>query len=177
MGEVDGLSQAETVARVLLGAHAEGGALEASFLSTDDAVLHEVAASNGSRARGGAFREIEAVVDHWRALKQGVLPIGALAKAGRVGQLRQGNEASRCSAFVHQDGVLLRIEQSNFLPRLLEAIVGVVGHLGRLAFGALLGGDEDDTVATTCTVDGGRGGVLQYRDGLDIGGVQVVDAS
>ena len=44
-----------------------------------------------------------------------------------------------------------------------------------LALGTLLGGHEDDTVGAAGTVDGGRGGVLQDLDGLDILRVEVLD--
>ena len=177
MGEVHRLPDAEPVSGVLLGADAEGGPLEAALLPTDDAVLHEVASADGRRGRGGSFREVEAVVHDRGPLEQGVLPVGALAQCGRVGQLGIGDEAGRGAAFVHQDGVLLGVEQANLLPGLLNAVVGIVGHLGRLALGALLGRHEDHPVSTPRAVDGGGGGVLQDGDALDVGRVEEVDAS
>ena len=50
-------------------------------------------------------------------------------------------------------------------------VVDVDGHAAVLA---LLGGDDDDTVGGTATVDRSRGGILQDLDGLDIGRVQGV---
>ena len=177
MGEVYRLSDAEPVSGVLLGADAAGGPLEAALLPTDDAVLHEVASADGCRGRGGSFREVEAVVHDRGPLEQGVLPVGAFAQCGRVGQLGVGDEAGRGAALIHEDGVLLGVEQANLLPGLLDAVVGIVGHLGRLALGALLGRHEDHPVSTPRAVDGGGGGVLQDGDALDVGRVEEVDAS
>ena len=176
VGEVDGLSDAEPVSCVLLCADAEGGPFEAPLLTTDDAVLHEVAAADGRRARGGSLREVEAVVHDGGTLEEGVLPIGALSEAGRVGQRCEGDETGGSAALVHEDGVLFGVEQTDLLPRLLDAVVGVVGHLGGLALAALLGGHEDDPVSTTCAVNGGGCGVLQDGDALDVGRVEEVDA-
>ena len=176
VGEVHGLSDAEPVSGFLLGADAEGGPLEAALLATDDAVLHEVAAADGRRGRGGSLREVEAVVHDGGPLEQGVLPVGAFSQAGRVGELGVGDEAGGGAALIHEDGVLLGVEEANLLPRLLEAVVGVIGHLGRLALGALLGRHQDDPVSTPCTIDGGGGGVLEDGDALDVGRVEEVDA-
>ena len=47
--------------------------------------------------------------------------------------------------------------------------------VGSLVPGALLGGDEDDTVGCAGTVDGCGGGVLQDLHGLDVVGGEVCD--
>ena len=46
-----------------------------------------------------------------------------------------------------------------------------------LALGSLLGGDDDDTVGTCRTIDGGRGGILEHLDALDVVGVEVGDGA
>ena len=62
------------------------------------------------------------------------------------------------------------------LPGCLPAPRSVVIDLS-LALLALLGGDDDDAVGGTCTVDGTRGSVLQDFDALDVVGVHDVQAT
>ena len=57
---------------------------------------------------------------------------------------------------------------------LADLIVHIVLH-GRSAFLGSLGGDQDDTIGTTGTIDGGRGSILQYIDALDVVGRDVVN--
>ena len=59
------------------------------------------------------------------------------------------------------------------LPGCLPAPRSVVVDLS-LALLALLGGDDDNAVGGTCTVDGTRGGILEDFDTLDIIGVDNV---
>ena len=58
----------------------------------------------------------------------------------------------------------------------VDAVASVETHLGLAAL-TLLGGDEDHTVCTTVTVDGGCGSILQDGHRLDIVGVDVGDGS
>ena len=58
----------------------------------------------------------------------------------------------------------------------INARVDAGGH-GEAAFGALLGGDEDNTVGSAVTVQGGRCSILQHGHALDVGGVQVGDVA
>ena len=55
-----------------------------------------------------------------------------------------------------------------------QAHAGVHAHDRGLG-GTLLGGDDDHTVCSTGTVDGGGGSILQHVNGLDVGGVDRVD--
>ena len=61
----------------------------------------------------------------------------------------KGDEARSSAALVHQNGILLGIEQADLFPGLLKAIVCIVSHLGRLALGSFFGGDKDDAVSST----------------------------
>ena len=65
------------------------------------------------------------------------------------------------------------IEDTELFPGAGNTIGEVIVYPG-CSFGALLGGNKDDAVGCTCTVNSAGGGVLQDLDGLDIGGVKVV---
>ena len=77
---------------------------------------------------------------------------------------------------VVQFHVFLGIHHVGHLGDVLAADVAVIRERGA-AFLALFGGDQHDTVRSTGTVDGGRGGVLQNVDGFDIVGVQGIDVT
>ena len=72
--------------------------------------------------------------------------------------------------------VLLGIQEFGHLLDVLYTIETVVSdrHIAGLA---LLGGNEDNTVGTTGTVNGAGCGVLEDVDALDVGGVQGADAA
>ena len=72
-------------------------------------------------------------------------------------------------------GIVARADDIHLLGNLLPRVVGVVAHLG-LAFLTALGGDEDNAVGTTRTVDGGGGCILQHGDVLDVVGRNVADS-
>ncbi len=72
--------------------------------------------------------------------------------------------------------ILLGVQELGHLLHVLDAVEAVIGDADPAGL-ALLGGDEDDTVRTTRTVDGAGGGVLQDVDALDIRGVEGVDAA
>ena len=54
---------------------------------------------------------------------------------------------------------------------LLRGEAAVVADADAVTLGTLLGRDDDDAVGSAGTVDGGRGGVLQDGEGLDVVGV------
>ena len=66
--------------------------------------------------------------------------------------------------------VVAVVDQFGRHGALVEVVRTVVGDL-HLAFFGAFGGDEDDAERTARTVDGRRRGVLQYRDALDVFGV------
>ena len=55
---------------------------------------------------------------------------------------------------------------------LIDTLLDIQVHV-QAALRALFGGDQDDAVGRAVAVQGGGGGVLEDRDGLDVGGVQV----
>ena len=55
----------------------------------------------------------------------------------------------------------------------LDSVIGIEGY-GNLVLLALAGGDKDYSRGGTGSVDGGRCGILEDADGLDIGGVEVL---
>ena len=57
-----------------------------------------------------------------------------------------------------------------------NAVAGVEAHLRCLA-GCILSGDDDNTVSSTGTVDGGSGSILQDVNALDVGRVDGVDGA
>ena len=80
------------------------------------------------------------------------------------------------AGLVHDHHVFLGIEDFLLSPGVLPAIAAIIIN-GSLSLFAGAGGHEDHAVGGTCTVDGGRGGVLQDFDRLDVIGVEVVDTS
>ena len=77
---------------------------------------------------------------------------------------------------VLQNGIFGGVGYIAVLPSCLPAPRSVVVDLS-LALLALLGGDEDDTVGGTCTVDSARSGILEHFDTLDVVGVHKVKTS
>ena len=71
--------------------------------------------------------------------------------------------------------IVLGRENVNLLGNLFPAVVSIVAHLG-LTFLTALGGNEDYTIGTAATVDGGRRGVFQDGDVLDVVRWNIADA-
>ena len=71
-------------------------------------------------------------------------------------------------------GIVACREYALLLGNLLPAVVGVVAYLG-LSFLTALGGNQDNTVSTTATVDGCWWSILQYGDVLDVVGRYIAD--
>ena len=72
---------------------------------------------------------------------------------------------------------LARVGAGIFLD---AARVDALVHLeveAQFAGRTFLGGDEDDTVRSTVAVEGARSGILQHRQALDVGRIDVGDAS
>ena len=108
------------------------------------------------------------VVEHF------VLPVGALAVLIRIGIDRSLSCVDK--TFVHHHSILGGVKHIAVLPWVLPAVREVVVHVYSALFAAL-GGDEDNTVGSTCTIDGARGSILQYLNALDVAGVQIVDTA
>ena len=72
--------------------------------------------------------------------------------------------------------VLLGVDHVRIDHGALPAHVAAVGD-GEFAFVRTLGGDEDDSVGRTASVDGRRGGVLEHRDLVDLRGVHGVEVA
>ena len=92
---------------------------------------------------------------------------------GAVGELRHFGAA--LVGHTHVPEVLVGREE---LVRRIEVVGGELrAHVdGAVAFLAALGGHEDHAVRRTGTVDGGRTGVLEDFDGLDVVRVDVTEA-
>ena len=60
------------------------------------------------------------------------------------------------------------VQQIHLVVELLDSVGEIVTHLGRFALLAALGGDEHDARGAARTVDGGRGGIFQDVDRLDV---------
>ena len=84
-----------------------------------------------------------------------------------VAVLQQGELILPC-------GIVASADDVDLLGHLLPGVVGIVADLG-LAFLTALGGDEDYTISTTRTVDGGGGCILQDGDVLNVVGRDVAD--
>ena len=77
-------------------------------------------------------------------------------------------------AFVREVGAtvddVVGIHEVGGLVPVAERYISVVGDFGLLLTMTCLGGDDDDTVGTTGTVDGGCRGILQHIDRSDVFG-------
>ena len=113
-------------------------------------------------------------------VEEQVLPVGAEALDGIAVGIRQvvgvGIEGSRTrlhGTLVLQDGIVGSTRHVALLPGRLPAVGEVVVDAG-LAYLTLLGGDKNDAVGGTGTIDGTRGGILQHFDALDVVGVHTL---
>ena len=79
--------------------------------------------------------------------------------------------------FSDEHDIILRIEHLGELPRLRIQVARLVADSSFVLAAAVFGGDDDDSVRRTGTVYGAGGRILQYIDGLDVGGVDVVDVA
>ena len=123
----------------------------------------------------GSAADVHLMVDNTGVVVEHlVLPVGALAILIRIGIDRSLSCVDK--TFVHHHSILGGVKHIAVLPWVLPAVREVVVHVYS-ALLAALGGDEDDTVGSTCTVDGARGSVLQHLDALDVARVQIVDAA
>ena len=140
-----------------------------------------------------AHRELRAIgaaaQRHSVAELQGVLvlillePVGAFPTAVHLVENALRNEAcpiSSCTVsvevcLVDELHILLSSYQAWHLVGIRHTYIAVVLNCDS-AFLTLLGGNEDDTVCSTSTVDGARGSVLQHFDTLDLAGVHAVQA-
>ena len=80
------------------------------------------------------------------------------------------------AGFVQDFQILLGVERSGCFGQILEADVAVVLDRGFSLF-PLFGRNQDYTVGGAGSVDGGRSGVFQYIDRLDVRGVQHADVA
>ena len=113
-------------------------------------------------------------------VEQQFLPVGtetdnlvAVGIGQVVGVGIEGTQAVLHATLVLQDSIVGGTGHGAMAPGVLPA-VGESVIDGSLAHAALLGGHEDDTVGSTCTVDGTRGGVLQHLNTLDVIGVHAL---
>ena len=105
--------------------------------------------------------------------------VGFVADTGRVGsvQVAQGVGCTRRDAQVFGDSraddldVFAGVQEFDFGLGVLPGPVGLERDAGSLVVTAALGGHEDDSVRSLCSVDGRRRGVFQYVDRGDVVGV------
>ena len=108
------------------------------------------------------------------AVEHFLLPVGA--RAVTVGIGIAGSHSGVDEAFVDHEGILGSVEQFTLFPGVGNTIGEIVVHVG-LSLGALLGGHEHHAVGGAGTVNGTGSGILEHFDGLDITGIQVIDAA
>ena len=96
-----------------------------------------------------------------------VLPVGV----GRTHERLHGFQTAGAGiGAAHVVAILVACHHVECRTVLFQTVAGVVAHLHILA-GALLGGDDNHTIRSTRTVDGGGRSILQYRIGVDVVGV------
>ena len=115
----------------------------------------------------------------------GAFPVGERSLDGqaaqRSGHIHIGGSADVLEVFVAVDTVLLGVHQVKVARKHRETgrrleIDGDIGP-GIGGVGAALGGYDDDAVGAAGAVDGRRRSILQDRDGLDVGRVDVAEGS
>ena len=73
--------------------------------------------------------------------------------------------------------ILFGIQRCNTIGiRVLPSHIAVEAYLYATASLTFLGGYQNNTIGTTCTIDGAGGGILQNVDTLDIVGREVLDS-
>ena len=111
-------------------------------------------------------------------------PVSAFPTVGHLGKNVSRNisrpiqrSTIRVVVILVKDGhVLLGIEQLRTLVNVRPADSTIVTEFNLTSL-TLLGGHEDHTVSSTCTVDGSRSSILQHVDALDIVRVDAVKAT
>ena len=194
--EVDGLAHLQDVQVVALDDHVVGvhpervaavlGVHRLDLVVAEDTVLAGVGETHRELVLGGTAGHVQGVVLAHRALVVHFLhPVGSLPGTVRDGLVQLGGQlggevhlgqAAVLAGQVVELDVLLRVHHVGQLGQVLGAVEAVIGD-DHAAFLALLGGHEHDAVRGAGAVDGGRRGVLQDVDGLDVVRVQGVDVA
>ena len=175
-----------TEGHVSLHAVGTAGGAEGVLVGDTDAVGELMPVGGGHLGRipgGGALSGVPLVECQAPALED-VLPCGVgealdddtvMVDVDVGGVAGDVGEAGIVAGPATPDEFLFGGHEGDLLEDLLGGeCAGVVE--GELAVLTTIGGDEDDTVAASCTVDGGCGGVLEDVDGLDILRVDHVEA-
>ena len=101
-----------------------------------------------------------------------LLPVGTLAVRPGIGI--SGSHAGIDAAFIVHEGILAGIQDFTLAPRAGPA-VGEIVRNARGTFDAFLGGNQNNAVGSTGSVNGTCSSILEHFDGLDILRIQVVD--
>ena len=104
------------------------------------------------------------MVHHGRSLEYFILPVETLTQCCWVAQCLKRRKSCCGTAFIHENRILLCIQEGHVLPWFLDAVVALVGNLRLLPFAACFGCNQDHTVSSTGTVDGRRSRILEDGD-------------
>ena len=175
--EVEVLTDGDEVL-VLLGAvvaHRVTGVV--GFLSANDPRLVPVIDREVGVFGGGC----QAVIDYGCWIEDFIHPVGIgrqfVAHVGETQHVECRGLVAVGKLFPDEHDVILRTKHLGKLPRLRIQVARLVANGSFVLAAAVLGGDDDDPVCCTGTVDGAGGCILQYIDGLDVGGVDVIDVA
>ena len=97
-----------------------------------------------------------------------ILPVGVLLTQGFHGSVVA---VITLVQIAHELAELVTIHDVDRLLLHAHSHVTIIGNTGALTATAFLGGDDDDTIATTATIDSGGRSVLQHVEALDVLGV------
>ena len=100
-----------------------------------------------------------------------------VSHVGEAEHVEGGSLVAVGKLFTDQHHVVFRIEHFGQLPGLGVEVARLVANRSFVFAAAVFGRDDDDTVGSPRTVDGTRSGILQYVDGFDVGGIDVVDVA
>ena len=186
------LTEGDDIQSVLLPEHVVGIQADGDTLVVgsdglaEDTFLVRVADTHRELGTLGTTHHVHGVVRVRRVdVADGIQPVGPLEGAGLdvIVQRRIQDAGPVDGILAHVEGnlvldvhVLLGIEELGHPRDVLDPIETVIRDDEPVAL-ALLGRNEDDTVRTTCTVDGAGSRVLEDIDALDVGRVQRVDVT
>ena len=120
------------------------------------------------------------MVDDLRRVENLLHPVGAggerVTEVGEAQHVQRGGLVAVGEFLAHQDHIVLGPKHAREFPRLGVQVARRIGD-ARVAFAAILGGDDDHAVGGTGSIDGARCGVLQDVHRLDVARVDVVDVA
>ena len=128
------------------------------------AVLVEIAQADRIIGLVGSAGEVQRVGSGGRRVDELLVPVGTARIVGRIAvSPANGVPVGK----IEQFHVLFRVAKLHDVHRHLDTCITVIAD-AEMVVGTLLGGDENDSVCSAHTVDGGSGSILEHGQGFDV---------